>query len=368
MESPAISVIMPARNAEQYIGAAIESLTRQSFGAFEVVVVEGGSTDRTADVVEDFATRDQRIRLDLQPALGIVAGRNRGASLARGRYLAWLDADDVATPRRLERQIAFMESHPTVAALGGSIVVTDELLRPLLPVSYPSEHKQITATLLEGNSLAASATMIRTSAYQEVGGCRAPFKQGAEDYDLWLRLSEAGWALANLRELLAFYRTHAGQVSGTGVERFVIPTVAVQLSARARREGRKDPYGDFETFSYEQFVQAEPLRETVDHAVLNVAAGQATFVALIGQPEQARRLLDWATEITRATPVQRATHARLSLARAVTSWKTRRHGATIRYVVEGALADPQRTLPMLAKGVRATLWPGGRGLSSRGKV
>src|SRR5207253_3394469 len=132
---------------------------------FEVIVVDGDSTDATASIVEALAACDPRVRLDRQKRTGIVDGRNRGAMLARGEYLAWLDADDLAVRHRLERQVRFLDAHPGVAAVGGTIVVTDESLRPFLTVRYPTDSAEIAARLPQANVLAASTMMIRLSAY-----------------------------------------------------------------------------------------------------------------------------------------------------------------------------------------------------------
>jgi glycosyltransferase involved in cell wall biosynthesis len=355
VDSPRVSVVMPARNAEPYVREAIESILRQSLPAFEIIVVDGGSTDRTASVVEELASDERRIRLHRQEHLGIVAGRNRGASLARAPYIAWLDADDVAVPRRLEWQVAFMDARPKLGALGGSVVATDKRLRPLLQMRYPTASTRIAATLLEGNALAASTAMIRASAYEAVGGCRSPFSQGGEDYDLWLRLSEAGYQLANLPDLLGYYRTHPAQVSSTGVERFVIPTVAVQLSARRRQAGRVDPYGAFERFTYDLFVREEGARHEVDTLLLDAAAGQATFLALVGQPGEARRLLDWACETTRSTSIRRRTRAKTLLAYGIVRWRTNQVPAALASMLGAVLLDPRFTAAMLARGARARL-------------
>jgi glycosyltransferase involved in cell wall biosynthesis len=333
---------------------AIDSIANQTLTDLELIVVDGGSTDKTPSIVEAIREHDQRLRLFRQSHTGIVDGRNRGAELARGEYLAWLDADDVALPRRLGRQAHFLDSHPTVAAVGGAIVVTNEHLRRKLKVSYPTDSAQIAARLPEANLLATSATMLRLSAFRSVGGCRPAFKQGAEDYDLWLRLSER-YPLANLSDVLACYRTHSSQVSARGVERFVIPTVAAQLSARARRSGRPDPYGDIDEFTYDWFRLTESNRFALDHAIMNAAAGQATYLALIGQVGAARALLDWAISTTRDTRIDRPSRARMLLARSVVTWQGRQRNAALHAAAHAAALDPWRFARMMTRGLRARL-------------
>jgi len=350
--APRVSVVIPSYNSEKYVAEAITSITSQTFSDLEVIVVDGDSTDTTPRIVEEIAARDSRVRLERQAHTGIVDGRNRGAELARGEYLAWLDADDVALPRRLEHQVRFLDGHPDVAAVGASIVVTDLHLRGHLRVTYPLESAQIAAMLPEANVLATSATTLRLAAFRAVGGCRPAFKQGAEDYDVWLRLAERH-RLANLPEVLAYYRQHPNQASFPGVERFILPTVAAQLSARARRSGRPDPYGDIDRFTYEWFAEVEPSRSALDHAVLHAAAGQATYLALIGEPETAQALLDWAVTATAATDIARATRARERLATGITAWQSHRRPAAVAAALQAAALDPMRFGRMLLRGVRA---------------
>jgi glycosyltransferase involved in cell wall biosynthesis len=106
---PLISVLMPAFNAEAHIAEAIQSILQQSFTNFELIILNDGSTDRTSQIIDGFA--DPRIhKMDLQPNQGLVSARNRLVAAARGRYIAFLDADDIAFPDRLQKQFIFLES------------------------------------------------------------------------------------------------------------------------------------------------------------------------------------------------------------------------------------------------------------------
>lgn len=112
-----VSVIIPAFNRARYIGAAVSSITRQSLRDIEIIVVDDGSTDATADVAQSCG--DPRVCLVRHDRnQGIPAARNTGLREARGRYIAWLDSDDVAHPQRLAEQVAFLERHPSIALVG----------------------------------------------------------------------------------------------------------------------------------------------------------------------------------------------------------------------------------------------------------
>src|ERR1700716_545696 len=116
---------MPVFNGGSYLAAAVESVLKQSFGDFELLAIDDGSTDQSVSVLSGFARSDGRIRLITQANAGIVASLNRALGLARGEYVARMDADDVALPSRLAMQVAFLDGHPDVAVVGSAIRLID---------------------------------------------------------------------------------------------------------------------------------------------------------------------------------------------------------------------------------------------------
>ena len=351
MALPRVSVVVPVYNGQAHVRDALHSLLCQTLADFEVIVVDDGSTDETARIVSEVAVIDRRIQLHRQEHRGVVAARNLAASIASGMYLAWLDADDVALPRRIESQVRFMDAHPHTAALGGTIALTDVDLKVLLRMRYPTDPRQIGARLINGNVFAASAAMIRLSAYKSVGGCRPAF-QGTEDYDLWLRLSEA-FELANLPDLLAYYRVHPAQASRRRAERLVLSTVGAQLSARARRASRPDPYDALGEISYQALLQTASSKCEVDNAVLSVAAGEAMLMTLLGFGTGARALVDWATQLTHGSGVGRGLRAKVQLAYALSSWRARDWPRAALSISLASMLDPYETTRAFARGLRA---------------
>src|SRR5262249_41051242 len=116
-ENPLVSVVMAVRNGEQDLAESIQSILNQQFGDFEFIIIEDGSTDRTGERLGHYGQLDERIQVYTQEQRGHAASLNRGCGLARGKYLARMDADDVALPHRLARQGAFLQRNPQGAVL-----------------------------------------------------------------------------------------------------------------------------------------------------------------------------------------------------------------------------------------------------------
>jgi len=208
-DSPAVTVLMPVYNAERFVKQTVESVLAQTFRDFEFLIINDGSTDRSLEILQDFAQRDARIRLVSRPNTGYVVALNEGLEKARGELLARIDADDLADPRRLELQVARMRAEPQLVALGSNAWAMDEDGRMLGDYDVPLTHEEIEANHLKGSSsIHHPAVMLRPEALKRVGGYRRQFMP-CEDFDLWLRLAEVG-RLANLPEKLLTKRLLAG--------------------------------------------------------------------------------------------------------------------------------------------------------------
>jgi glycosyltransferase involved in cell wall biosynthesis len=200
---------MPVYNAEPHLAEALESVLGQSFAGFEIVIVNDGSSDGSAEIIRRFAERDRRIKARFCPRRGVAAARNECVGLARAELLAVMDADDVAEPNRLEIQLAYLNDHPECVALGGQMLFVDEDGDRLWPSDLPLDHDAIDARHMAccGGALANPTAMLRREAVIRAGGYRSEFQIGAEDFDLLLRLAEVG-RLANLPNILVRYRLH----------------------------------------------------------------------------------------------------------------------------------------------------------------
>jgi len=213
---PKVSVLLPAyRTKEEYLRAAIESILAQTFSDFELIVLDDCPEDPREDVVKSY--RDGRISYARNERnLGITRSRNRLLDMAKGEYIAVFDHDDVSRPARLERQVAYLDSHPDVGVVGCWVgeVGEDRTTR------YPEDDADIRVGLMWDCPVAHSASMIRKSVLDGSGIRYEEYFSPAEDYGLWCRLL-AVTKFHNIPEVLFDYRSHAGNTSKTQADRML---------------------------------------------------------------------------------------------------------------------------------------------------
>jgi glycosyltransferase involved in cell wall biosynthesis len=208
----AVSVVMPVFNTRRYVAEAVESVLGQTFGDFELIVVDDGSTDGSGDIVARYAERDGRVRLRRRANRGIVASRNEGLSMAAGPLIAVIDSDDVALPGRFASQVGYLRDHPECVAVGGSALVIDALGASICTWSFPTSHEELDrGNLFNKQKMLHSSLMFRRGPVEAIGGYR-PEAETAEELDLLLRLAELG-RLANVPEVVVKYRQHGASVS-----------------------------------------------------------------------------------------------------------------------------------------------------------
>ncbi|HEX8854558.1 MAG TPA: glycosyltransferase, partial [Thermoleophilaceae bacterium] len=236
---PAVTVLTPVFDGEAHLAEALDSVASQTFEDWECVVVDDGSRDASAEIARRFAAADDRFRVHSQENRGQPYALNAGLGLARGRYVAILDADDVALPDRLERQVGRLESDERLGLVGGAVVMIAGDGRDLGLAEYPLGDGEIRQRLEERTAFVHSAATFRRELAIAAGGYR-PAARLAEDLDLWLRLAERA-ALANLADPVVRYRMHPGQLSITRIEEQVMSVQAGLAAARERRAGRPDP-------------------------------------------------------------------------------------------------------------------------------
>lgn len=204
MTPPIISVVMPAYNAEKYLNDAINSILNQTFVDFEFIIINDGSTDSTEDIVLSYA--DERIRYVKNDVnLQIVKTLNKGIELAKGQYIARMDADDISLSTRFEEQVRFMQLNPAIDICGTWLQTFGDKNETW---EYPLSHDGIKALLLFNSALVHASIMAKRSMFSDFSFSDKYL--GAEDYFLWINSIDHK-VFSNIPKVLYRYRLHGTQ-------------------------------------------------------------------------------------------------------------------------------------------------------------
>ena len=215
--SPTVSVIIPAYNVGRYIAQTLESLFSQTYKDFEAIVINDGSTDDTEKNIAPFLSRINYLK---QVNSGVMAARNAGLRVAKGDYIALLDGDDVWMPRFLESLVGILESDPAIsvaypnAVFRGATKFDGKLYQDVFPVSEPVTFDRV----LRRECYIFGSLVMRREAVEAMNGFDESLEgQGAEDFDLWLRMLLNDHRFKFTDEVLVAYRRRQESLSGTGV-------------------------------------------------------------------------------------------------------------------------------------------------------
>jgi hypothetical protein len=265
---------MSVYNGARFLDQAINSIRGQSYGDFEFIIVDDGSTDATPAILSGHAAADPRIRILPQENRGLIESLNRGFAAATGTYIARMDADDLAKPYRLEKELDFLAENPGIALVGGAVEVIDVEAQVLDTIRLPSEPVQVRRHMRElGCALAHPTVLFRRSILKEVAGFRKAYRH-AEDYDLWLRMLEK-FDLANLDEVLLSYRRHDASVSIKNAKQQALSALCARTTAKLRLEGRPDPTSRVDVITEAVLRDLGVTQETIDSAIFNNILSQA---------------------------------------------------------------------------------------------
>ena len=208
---PTLSVIIPTYNRAQLVTRAIESILAQTEADWDLLVVDGGSTDGTQAMVQEYVRKDRRIHLVKGSVNGPAHSRNTGIRLAEGAYIAFLDDDDAWLPEKLATQVRFMEAHPEVGlsyTYAAGRTLSNGTPDPQSVYGRPIRDA-IEDLLNWPNFISTSAVMIRRECLKEAGGFDTRYEL-CEDFDLWLRLAQR-WPIAALEEVLTIHGARDGR-------------------------------------------------------------------------------------------------------------------------------------------------------------
>lgn len=233
--SPLVTVLMPVCDGEQFLHEAIDSILAQTFTDFEFLILDDASADSSRSIVLGY--EDPRIRLLVNDRnLGVTRTLNRGIQQARGRYMARMDADDVSMPERLERQVAHLDANPDCAVVTTFAQIIDTDSVPQREACVDLSPEELDRELQLHNRLIHGAVMMRADVVRRLGAYDETMKR-AQDYDLWLRISDEH-AIHTLPEFLYSWREHAEGISSVHADEQDRYAAQAQDSARRRRIDR----------------------------------------------------------------------------------------------------------------------------------
>ena len=242
MNSPTVSVVMSVYNGADTLARTLQSILDQQGCDFEFIVVNDGSTDGSADILDDWAARDDRLRVIHQQNTGLTRALIIGCAEAQGEFIARQDCGDISLPGRLVSQSAMLQAHPdgVLVACGTRFTAPDG--EYLSDVTRPGKTLQEGLAVLDVKGIKGpphhGGTMFRKATYAAVGGYRAPFVV-AQDIDLWLRLSEQG-RLIGQADVFYVADMHPGSISNRRrLEQFRLATLAIECAV-SRRKGDGD--------------------------------------------------------------------------------------------------------------------------------
>ncbi len=227
-----VSVIMSVHNCEEYLTESIESILNQTFKDFEFIIINDGSTDNTAEILENY--NDSRIRLYTQKNMGLTKSLNKAIGLSKGRYIARMDADDVALPERLQKQLDFLELHPDIGMIGTYNLVIDGQGKVIEKKVYPVSDNELRKALIRYNPFLHASVMIRREVLEVVGFYNENKRRG-QDYELWFRIANQ-FKFANIPEILMLQRWRYDNISLLHENEQYYTSISTRIDAVSRKQ------------------------------------------------------------------------------------------------------------------------------------
>jgi glycosyltransferase involved in cell wall biosynthesis len=226
MIKPAVTVLMPAYNAENYISEAIEGILVQTFRDFEFIICDDCSKDKTWQIIQDYVKKDNRIRaIQNENNLGIAGNRNKLLSLAQGDYIVWQDADDISMPKRLEVQYHFMELHPEVGIAGGWLQFFSEKGDGGIR-KYAEDDKSLRSKIFRYSPVAQPAAIVRKKCLDEAGWYDLKYPP-SEDLEMSFRIGKKH-QFANIPQVLIRYRENLTSATFTKLKTMELNAIEIR--------------------------------------------------------------------------------------------------------------------------------------------
>lgn len=300
-----VSVLLPVFNAETTLRTALTSVLDQSFADLEAVVIDDGSDDSSSRIVADIASEDSRVRLFKQSHQGVTAALQAGLRNCRGKYIARMDADDIAMPERFAKQVAYLEAHRDVVVLGGAARLSVPGRSLITTIDPPLTHDALVWALKSGSPFVHSTVVMRRETLVQVGGYRAAFRF-SQDYDLWLRLAEIG-RLANLSDIVLEYRVSPEQIATKHLEGSFLSSLGARTCAAFRQAGRPDPSPQSDIIDRAWLLEHGWAELDIDRALVDTYADRVWWLVGLGMLDAAERLVEDLSRL-RVTPAMARSH------------------------------------------------------------
>jgi len=231
IKKPVLSVYMPVLNAAPYLPQAIESVLSQSYQNFEFIIIDDASTDNSWSIIRKYAKKDKRIRTYRNKInLGVSLTSNIAISHSRGQYLARMDADDISTPNRLQKQITYLKNHPKTVLVGGQCTIINTDNQIIGSKSFPTKFSQIKNMLFWAVPVQQGYMMINRKLLPKNFPWYSSSKTSAEETDLYFRLLGHG-SFANLKDNLYFYRQVENSLSHSNPKKTFYLTLKSRILA-----------------------------------------------------------------------------------------------------------------------------------------
>jgi glycosyltransferase involved in cell wall biosynthesis len=225
MSIPKVSVLMPCYNASEFIHESVESILNQVYSDFELILINDGSTDDTLAIGKQYAERDKRIKIISKSNTGLPDSLNVGLNAAQGEWIARLDADDIAMPYRLQKQMKCIDKSKEIVLVGSGCVAIDRQGNEIGRYKYPGSHFKIVKSMEKmASPFPHSSAFFSRNLVKKIGGYCSRFKAG-EDIDLWFRISNLG-SICCLPEPLIKLRKHAESITVKKWKYYLVMCVA----------------------------------------------------------------------------------------------------------------------------------------------
>ena len=227
MSVPKVSVLIPAYNAEKYLGEAIESILNQTFTDFECIIIDDCSTDSTWKIIQKYAKKDSRIvGVKNEKNLGIAGNRNKLKKLAKGEYVMWQDADDISMQNRMQQQVAILDNDSSIGIVGGYIEQFSED-KTFTVRKYSDNDSELRNKIFRYSPVAQPASMIRKKVLDEVGDYDLNYPP-AEDLDMSFRIGK-NYKFTNIQDIVLKYRENHAGATFTRLKTMELATMSIRL-------------------------------------------------------------------------------------------------------------------------------------------